>query len=47
MTFPEFIAAEATWWDRLQCWLVGHTFIHRKPTDLWTGAFCWRCGREP
>lgn len=51
--FPDFIASQATWVQRLACKLLGH---HRKAAYRHAAApslegcaliqpFCWRCGR--
>ena len=43
-TFPEHIAEQATWLDRVCCLLFGH----RKPRfrRLSLRGFCWCCGKE-
>lgn len=52
MTFPEWIAEHATWWDRLKCLLFGHRvrpYVWH-PTDEaedrrnWVNH-CSRCGQ--
>lgn len=49
MTFPEFITADSTWWERMLCKLVGHNICHAAPEKISSPLikFCFRCGHEP
>lgn len=44
MTFPEWIAANSTWWERFWCRWIGHLPATSLKGPAKPLGFCYRCG---